>query len=465
MKKLIITLSLPIVLFASSCSKFVEGYDSNPNAPEKATPGLVLSGAELGLFAVYGGQQARVATMLVQQTAGTAAQQLQVSRYNIKEGDNTNDWNNVYNNIVQPCNDIILNYGAQNHHYRGIAKVIKAMGLGIATDFWGDVPATEAGMAIFNNNTTPKFDKQQDILTYIQSLLDEGIADMASNEDSVNISRVGTDDFVFGNDGADEDVILANWTSTAWLLKARYANRLSKIDPTGSATTALTDLSHVVAGVNANINYGDGSNEQNQWAAFNDSRGTDLRVGATIVNMLKTNNDPRLPFYVAKDDDGNYTGAIAGSENLAASLTGPYLATSDKDIPMVTSVEASFIKAEASLRGNDKATAATAYNAAVVASVTAVTGAAPSAAFVTAFASETSATITLEKIMTQKYLALYGQIETWADWRRTNFPTLTPYNGGKIPRRLPTVLDERLYNPNAVVISDITQPVYWDGGQ
>jgi hypothetical protein len=60
---------------------------------------------------------------------------------------------------------------------------------------------------------------------------------------------------------------------------------------------------------------------------------------------------------------------------------------------------------------------------------------------------------------------MFGQVEAYADWRRTNLPALTPNASGvipSIPRRLPTVIDERLYNKNAVVISDITLPVWWD---
>ena len=112
-----------------------------------------------------------------------------------------------------------------------------------------------------------------------------------------------------------------------------------------------------------------------------------------------------------------------------------------------------------------EAAAATAHNDAVIASVNAVTGVAPQQIFVDSQASETAATISLEKIMTHKYVAMFGQIEAYADWRRTGIPALTPHansNLGAIPRRLPTVLDERLYNTNAPKNSDLKLPVWWD---
>src|SRR5437588_7967130 len=50
----------------------------------------------------------------------------------------------------------------------------------------------------------------------------------------------------------------------------------------------------------------------------------------------------------------------------------------------------------------------------------------------------------LDSIMTEKYVALFQNIEVWNDYRRTCRPPLTPYNTGsvnpqwrcKIPRRL-----------------------------
>ena len=78
---------------------------------------------------------------------------------------------------------------------------------------------------------------------------------------------------------------------------------------------------------------------------------------------------------------------------------------------------------------------------------------------------ETAATITLEKIMTQKYIAMFTQPEVYSDWRRTNIPMLTPNAGAsiaEIPRRLPTAQNERLYNSKAQVVTDLTQRVWWD---
>jgi hypothetical protein len=62
----------------------------------------------------------------------------------------------------------------------------------------------------------------------------------------------------------------------------------------------------------------------------------------------------------------------------------------------------------------------------------------------------------LEKIMTQKYIALFSSIESWTDYRRTGIPNLVPNAngnnaqnpGGAIPRRFAYPQTERLYNRN-----------------
>jgi hypothetical protein len=215
--------------------------------------------------------------------------------------------------------------------------------------------------------------------------------------------------------------------------------------------------------------YGSATNENNQWYQFETQRANYLKTGKFMVDMLQTNNDPRLPFYVALNSDGLYVGATADSDSpdTKASAVGPFIAGTASPIPMVTYNEALFITAEADFRLNKKAEAAAAFNSAVISAVRMVISANPSPAFVTAFASETATTITLQKIMVQKYLALFTNVEAWADWRRTGFPALTPNphgagGGTAIPRRFPTVQDERTYNPNAVVVSDIFARVWWD---
>lgn len=461
MKKNIFIILTLLAISVVSCEKFVKNYDVSPNSASTVTLPLLLSSTEMGLESSYTGTLARTSGILVQQLMGTQFQMLDVASYSLKEGDNINDWNNIYDLIVQPCNDMIERAGDKNPYYLGIASVIKAMGLGLATDFWGDVPASEAGQGIITGNLTPKYDTQQDVITYVQQLLSDALTSFAAKP-ADNIIVPGSDDFMLGGD-------IARWINVTKILQARYANRLSKINPTGSATTALNFLQGVTDLGDLKAVYGAATNENNQWFQFETQRANYLKVGKFLVDMLIANNDPRLPFYVALNSKGQYVGASPDSDSpdTQASAVGPYIAGEASPIPLVTYTEALFIQAEANFRLNNLALAASAYNNAVKSSILMVTGTNPPAGFVTTFASETAGTITLQKIMGQKYLALFTNVESWSDWRRTGYPVLTPNphgagGGTAIPRRLPTVQDERTYNPNAIIVSDIFSRVWWD---
>ena len=455
-----------LLLFASaSCSKFVDGYEVSPNSPEVTTPALLTTVIQVATFSHYTGQFARFAAMMTQQCAGAQAQYEDIANYSILEGDNVNEWNSHYSAITD-CNILIDQAGDLNPHYRGIGKVLKAMNLALTTDLWGDVPNREAGQGLQGEEFfNPAYDSQESIYEDIQTLLSEALTDLAKGAGSNNILP-GLDDLIFNGD-------VTKWTITANVLKARFENRLSKRDPAGSATRALAALdaakSAGMIGPDTDCNAifpGDG-NSLNQWYAFQVSRGDYIKMAEGFVGLLNSISDPRLPFYAAPDAAGGISGTPLGSIITTTSDVGNYFAAPDAPSPLVTYVEAKFIEAEAAFRANDKVRAAAAHNEAIKTHVKLVTGADAPAAYITAQASETDATITLEKIMTHKYVAMFTQFEVYNDWRRTNIPALSPNPIGAvagIPRRLPTTQEERLYNKSAPnpPISDILKPIWWD---
>ena len=455
-----------LLLFGSaSCSKFVDGYEVSPNSPVETTPALLTTVIEVSTFSHFTGQFARFAAIMTQQCAGTQAQYEDIANYSVLEGDNNNEWNSHYSAITD-CNILIEKAGEANPYYRGIGKVLKAMNLAITTDLWGDIPNREAGKGIqgeafFN----PAYDPQEMVYQDIQALLTEALADLAKDAES-NTLLPALDDLIFNGD-------VGKWIITAHILKARYENHLSKRDPAGSATRALAALDAAKAaglagpGTDCNAIFPGDGNSLNQWYGFEVSRGDYIKMAEGFVELLKSIDDPRLAFYAAPDASGGISGTPLGSTTTTTSDVGEFFALPDAPSPLVTYVEAKFIEAEAAFRANDKARAAAAHNEAIKTHIQQVTGAAPSAAYLASQASETDATITLEKIMTHKYVALFTQFEVYNDWRRTNFPALLPNPNGLvagIPRRLPTTQEERLYNTSAPKppISNVLQPVWWD---
>jgi hypothetical protein len=461
MKKIFVLILLPVLLSVVSCERFIEGWDDSPNTPTVATAPLLLSASEVATFMFYTGQLTRTPSVFIQHCAGTDFHMEDIRDYTLLEGDNVNEWEGIYSTCLMNEQLIIENYGDDNPYYAGIAKILKAMALGLLTDIWGDVPYREAlkGLSgVSSVELNPHFDSQETVIQDIQSLLTDGISDL-SRPVSDNILAPGADDYIFEGDPA-------GWINTAWILKARYANRLSKRDATGSATNALNFLSNIDPTMPDCMSiHGEASNEANQWYAFQQDRGNYMQMGEFFIELLKSINDPRLPFYALPNLDGEYIGSPKNESNTSTSDWGPYAGTTNEtDLPLVTYFEAKFIEAEANLRLGNNVEAAAAYNEAVKASVLKVTGA-PDPAFEALYAAEDAASITLEKIMTQKYIAMFTQPEAWADWRRTNLPVLEPNPDGDvagIPRRFPTCRSERNYNTNAIVVSDILTPVWWD---
>ncbi|HKK38337.1 MAG TPA: SusD/RagB family nutrient-binding outer membrane lipoprotein [Cryomorphaceae bacterium] len=452
-----------ILLMISACDGYLEDDIESPNDPVEATPGLLLSNVQVATFAAYSGQLTRQSLVFNRQLAGTAegSQSQEIALYNITELTNVNEWEAIWAGAVVDSRNIIRDYGADNPYYSGIAKVLLALNIGLATDLWGAVPFDQAGLGL-EVDLTPAYQTQDVVLQRIQTTLDEAIVELGA-ESTANTFFPGADDLIFQGD-------VQGWIQTAWILKARYANRLSEINPSQSANDVLSYINQSGAMSPENDAFMNffGGNAINQWRAFENDRGAYYRVSSFFVDLLTDSStvaDPRAEFFFTTDANGSYSGTPFDDQSVtSSSYVGDLYAQDNSPVPLVTYVEAKFLEAEAHLRAGSPGMAAEAYNTAVIASVEQVTGSSPSQEFIDEYASA-DASIALEDIMLQKYIALFVQIETYSDWRRTGVPELNPFAGaviGGIPLRLPTPQDERLYNPNAIVVGDPLIPVYWD---
>jgi hypothetical protein len=465
MKKVLILITLSVLVVTQGCKKFTEGDKISPNLPGDVTAPLLLANSQVALFAAYGGGLSRTTSILSQQSSGNTDQSYIIERYGMVEGDMDNEWQTLYSSGMINTKKLIEKAGNENPAYRGIAKIIQVLLIGAATDLWGDVPFSAAlnGETGTTAALKPTYDKQADVIAAMQNLLTSAIEDLKKPD---NVILPGSDDYIFGGDQE-------KWIRTAWMLKARYAMRTSKKSPDAAQKTIEAIDAAIAAGLSAaddcNMIFGTNANEYNQWYAFTKvERKGYIRMGAKLVDMMRAINDPRLPFYCELSDTTEYLGTPAGeAESITyadkVSTIGDYYASPDAPLPLITYVEARFLEAEAKL-GTNKTEAAAAFNSAVISHIRKVTGSDPSPAFISANANETAASITLEKIINQKYIAMFTQLEAYNDWRRTGFPKLTKATGAttEIPRRMPNILEERLYNSNATIVSDLLSPVWWD---
>lgn len=469
MKKIFLVIIGASLFLVQGCKKFVEGYDASPNNPVDVPLNLLVTQVEVATFQYHTGQMARTAGIFDQQFSGTLFQMAEVYEdYNVKEGDVDNEWQGIYETCLVDA-QIMIDKAAKEGapHYGGIGKVLKAMNLALVSDFWGDVPNSEALKGL-QDVTPPKYDSQESVYKDIQDLLTSAIADFNAPG---GVKVPGADDLIHGGN-------VTKWRRAAWILKARYANRLSK-RPGSYASSDADILTYITnAGLTDPVNddtytkHGLNTQEFNQWYSFENNRKDYLKISKTLFDSLDKNKDPRLPLYLAKNSNGKYSGAPPSSYETKHSYVGAYFASENSPLPLITFVEAKFIEAETAHRTGAVAQRDAAYDAALGKGLDVFVkrdsmSVADRNAYFTANKSTSQKYLAdpVKKIMYEKYIALFTQIEHYNDWRRTGIPALIPNPKGKtaqIPLRLPTPLSERTTNPKAPIISDITLPVWWD---
>lgn len=443
----------------TSCKKYIdEDLNINPNQPEDVPVSLLLPSVEGGLSYTSGSDMSRYPSLWIQQIAGLANQHLVYDNYGLAESDVNNMWFfNLYSTSLANA-DIMIKKAEANGspYYAGIGKILMAYGLGITTDVWGDIPYSQAFQG--DVDLTPAYDSQQSIYNSIQSLLTEAKADLSAASSNF---IPGIDDLIFGGDNAA-------WIATANALSARYWIHLSKVPGSNAYQNALAAISAGAIADNsgdANFPFSDNVTEGNPWFQFNDQRAGDIGMGETFINLMISLNDPRLPEYATTDaTDTAYSGSPAGVGAGGVSAMGAYPASSSSPWQLVSFTELKFIEAEAKFQTGDLAGAAAAHNEGVASSLDKVGVTDP--AYIAANGSETAGSITLDKIMTQKYIAMFPNCEeTFTDWRRTGIPSLSLAAGAltsQIPRRFPYPQSERLHNGSNLPAASLTTRVWWD---
>ncbi len=453
MKKIIYQLTaLSFVLIVSSCN-FID-YDLNidPNNPVDAPMENLLPSAQTTYAFVLGGDFGRFVSIWAQQHAGVDRQHSSYEVYQVKENDLNNAWSNMYSGALMDFKLVMDKADAsESPHFKGVAQIMTASAMATIVDLFDAVPYSQALNGTVNEGLNPGYDSGADIYAAIDGLLREGAANCSS---AASTFSPGAGDLVYGGD-------MSAWVAAANSLRARYAVRLGNYQ---GALTALADGGIADNSGDAQLAFGSTSASGNPWHLFEVNRG-DVVMGGFLMDLMNSIDDPRRPAFATTNENGEYRGAAAGvpDNTPAVSRFGPYYASIGSPIPFVTYAETKFLEAEALLETGDLDGAAAAHNEAIIASLNKF--GTYDQAYVDAQASETSNTISKEKIITHKYIALYTTQEPYNDWRRTGIPDLQPAAGqSAVARRFPYPQDERLFNaanwPGNVNI--FTDRVFWD---
>ncbi len=379
-------------------------------------------------------------------------------------------WGDLYDAMTNAYDMIELGEERGGTDHVGVGKILMAINLGLVVDSWGDAPYSEA---FTGDNITPGYDSAEDLYAEIQSLLDEAIAAFAQ-ETLVDIDK--DSDLIHGGN-------IDAWTKTAYALKARYGLHLSE---TGNYDAAAV-LANVERAYTSNADDAQIKRYavRNPWAGV--ARGNDnLILGGWLsdqfVSALNGTTystfDPRLPLLTDTTDAGTYLGTIngAGRRGDGTKATESYLeltgALSGESSPLIiiSYAELKFIEAEAALDAGQGARARTAFLEGIRASMAKIgVGTAAAEAYVMSnYGSGAGATVTLDQIFREKYVALFLSPETWVDARRYDYmykDFTLPQNAAlqDFPRRVPYPDTELTRNgDNAPKGLALTERIFWD---
>jgi hypothetical protein len=519
-----ISIAICILAFSIGCSADdLADLNVNKNAVTEMDPSYVLSTSILAIGGEYENTRTNMlySATMIQHTASLAGyfsgdKYYYSAQYSgaYMERHFTAVMRGLSNVIEQTKEDPAL------ANVNAVATIMRAFDLHRMTDLHGDIPYTQAGYGLQDEaNWFPTYESQKDVYSNI-------VSDVKAARDKLSSSAkaLGAQDVVYGGD-------IAKWKKFANALLMRVAMRMSNVDPNNAKavfTEAYNSGAFTSNDDNGTIKYLSGPQGFNRnglndgyWNTYKYSK--DAKISKTFIDWMKANNDPRL--MIVSGGTGNpedpttwntdpaaqigmpngYTTATLQTSGL---LTADQLATFttpgvgnrmfsminikyiDWEDPywLISFAETELMTAEAMVKGWISGDASAKFASGVTAAITAWTAfdasfnrtAAEISAYILGrgFASANDST-KLQLIGEEYWAATWlNDIESWSNWRRTGFPSLTPtsdpnrYNGiNIIPRRLKYWENEISSNPanyeaavNRMGGDEMDVKVWWDGG-
>lgn len=372
------------------------------------------------------------------------------SDYNMQDGWNSAMWTHMYSYIFP---QIYQSENATRHNHTalfGITKVLKVETMHRVTDYYG--PIIYKNFANAQNHYRPN--TQQEVYYEFFNELDSAVVALSGyikeNPESAGFARF--------------DILLdgqyTSWIRFANSLRMRLAMRISTVDPVKARTEFLKGLENEYgvfdaenerAAVSTNSGYTNPLGELN--LVWNEAY-----MGAAMESILKGYDDPRMKLYFRPCTDeehkGEYRGIRQGTCFAHTYYSGLSKLSVDHstDAPLMTSAEVWFLRAEAALRGWTTEDEEECYRQGVTAAFQQcglhqvedyLNREQIASDFIDTYEEanniaarcrvspkwnpQDSKEIKLEKIITQKWIAMFPEgCEAWAEQRRTGYPRLFP---------------------------------------
>ena len=405
-----------ILSYTSSCD-FIESPDTvnDPNRATRVHPDLLFTSIQVNNYLIQTGYAAWLIVYWMQQLSSNSWSFYGETYISPSSIDQT--WARVYqggglidiHNLIETCTE--RNWMA----YRGIAKIYEALLMSTASSLWGDIPYSEAVSDI----DFPEYDDMRDVYEALHLLLNDAINDLES----------GTVGYLPHNDFS-LDANIGAWIEVAHSLKARlYMHWAERYH--GNYDLALAEALQGISSGSSDwtCRFGHSEAEANPYYQVGQDCWYFNWMGKCIVDMLISRNDPRLPVYAAPDGDGGYSGAAQGDYHSDTSRLGDYFHAMDPDIDILTYEETQCIIAECHYYSGHETEAIAAVNNALAAQEDKWSLRAPEywpGGEIPLLPTDGSLTgpALFTRIMEEKYICLFLNIEIWNDWKRTDLPNL-----------------------------------------
>ncbi|WP_428329776.1 SusD/RagB family nutrient-binding outer membrane lipoprotein [Mucilaginibacter sp.] len=437
----------------TSCTKDFAKYNLNPDAVTSIDPGALLSDALVKTsdqdmeprtnychaFMQYGYTSFWSGTTYVE-----------------SDGIGSRYWNNFYRPVLNNLEYVIPVLKTQPNlaSTYAAARIWRVYVYQKLTDFYGDIPYSQAGKALTEHIYTPAYDPQQQIYTDLIKELRESITLLGAN----STQTVKGDQFYAGN--------ALQWKKLAASLLLRVGMRLIKVDPTQAATLAKEAVADGLMTSNSDMPVLKHSIALPNGFNFLLNDGVEhFFLHKTLVTHMQNSGDPRLQYYGAIYDKQISSGGTITSNTTSDYIGYSFTATDPApnvrirydvfgteatpffDFPYA---EVEFLQAEAVLRGYITGDANALYQAGITAHMQSLsllpTSPTITSAQISAYLLQNPLSGTTEQqiaqVNTEFWVAgfAFDGDEVWANWRRTGYPALVPNPTSisqTIPRKMP----------------------------
>lgn len=514
---------------AGGCSKFVD-INSDPNNPTTAQLSLLLPATEISLVGNMYALNSGTATF-VQHTIFTNG----LSRYQQQGTSFDDPWSGFYTQTLNDLQSIITSGTAQDQWgYVGIARLEKAYLVTLMVDMWGDIPYSE-GTEEGPVNVSPPFLKGADIYEKCLVLIDSALANLNSVAGTSLVPATADPIYAGSKVAwisMGKSLQLKLYNGIRLVDPVRSANAIKALltDPSKLISSNTSDFTFKFGTVQNPNNrhpwhrseYQGGKSfymsqslidllfnnddprlryyisRQNTTAGLNNSNNSNGYYGRNPGDGTASPADQsRRSSFGIYPAGGRFDNAAINNlpptnlylTNTGATGTAKVLAVTDGTgagiMPMITYAMVKFIRAEAALTLATGDDARTSFRDGIIAHLSSMStyaaangGNALAQTVIDAFAARLVAQYDaadnagkLNLVMTQKYIAQYGNgMETYSDYRRTGLPVLraplSPLN--TFPLRLYYSEAELTANtnlgaePGQLQLAQQTTPVFWD---